>query len=59
MTTAKPKKLKRGRPENPKYQENIHIDAPRRGESHHAEDPEARSRMALHQEQAPLTGGLG
>jgi hypothetical protein len=28
MTTAKPKKAKRGRPENPKYQEAIRIDAP-------------------------------
>ena len=28
MTTEKPKKLKRGRPENPKYQESIRIDAP-------------------------------
>ena len=27
MTTAKPKKPKRGRPENPKYQETVHIDA--------------------------------
>ena len=30
MTTAKPSKSKRGRPENPKYQENIRIDAPPR-----------------------------
>ena len=28
MTTAKPKKAKRGRPENPKYQETVRIDAP-------------------------------
>ena len=28
MTTAKPKKAKRGHPENPKYQETIRIDAP-------------------------------
>ena len=28
MTTAKPKKPKRGRPENPKYQETLRIDAP-------------------------------
>jgi len=28
MTTAKPKKVKRGRPENPKYQETIRVDAP-------------------------------
>ena len=28
MTTAKPKKPTRGRPENPKYQETVHIDAP-------------------------------
>ena len=27
MTTEKPKKLKRGRPENPKYQDPVHIDA--------------------------------
>ncbi len=27
MSTAKPKKPKRGRPENPKYQEAVHIDA--------------------------------
>ena len=27
MTTAKPKKPKRGRPESPKYQETVHIDA--------------------------------
>ena len=30
MTTAKAKKPKRGRPENPKYQETICIDAPPR-----------------------------
>ena len=28
MKTAKPKTAKRGRPENPKYQETVHIDAP-------------------------------
>ena len=28
MSTAKPKKPKRGRPENPKYQEAVRIDAP-------------------------------
>ena len=28
MTTANPKKPKRGRPENPKYQETVHIDTP-------------------------------
>ena len=28
MTTAKPKKPKRGRPENPKYQEPVQINAP-------------------------------
>ena len=28
MTTAQPKKPKRGRPENPKYQKTVHIDAP-------------------------------
>ena len=27
MATAKPKKPRRGRPENPKYQKEIHIDA--------------------------------
>ena len=27
MSTARPKKPKRGRPENPKYQETVHIDA--------------------------------
>ena len=27
MTTAKPKKPKRDRPENPEYQEAVHIDA--------------------------------
>ena len=30
MTTAEPKKTKHGRPENPKYQEEIRIDAPPR-----------------------------
>ena len=30
MTTAKPKTPKRGRPENPKYREEIRIDAPPR-----------------------------
>ena len=28
MKTAKPKPAKRGRPENPKYQETVRIDAP-------------------------------
>ena len=28
MKAAKPKKAKRGRPENPKYQETVRIDAP-------------------------------
>ena len=27
MTTDKPKKPRRGRPENPKYHETVHIDA--------------------------------
>ena len=30
MTTANPKESKRGRPENPKYQEPVHIDVPPR-----------------------------
>ena len=62
MTAAKPKKSKRGRPENPKYQETIRIDAPPEAvaKAIMQKAPEARNRIALSQEQqASLTGGVG
>ena len=55
MTTANPKKPKRGRPENPKYQEPVHIDASPKDVARAI----MRKPVALPQGQAPLTGWVG